>query len=209
MIWCNEKFTAKSKDFEWGKLTYIAMGEEGRGRKEIRIPIQDGLELVRGLNSLSIGTTKSGRPRIDHRSDSGLYLLISTYGGYTRRGDGYISCMPVGGGDFSGSEIAKPRNCFKVLDEGNGADGDAGRIGTWEVYVLECVSPNCFLRIRYSGGSESELLYIDENYNIVNVGLNVSGQFNMFTEKTGIVIPYYDYSEELFGKEWKYLGLNR
>jgi len=58
----------------------------------------------------------SGKPKIVEAYDPTIYIIISTGNGYTRRGDGSV-------------EIFK--DSARILAEGNGADGDAGRIGIW------------------------------------------------------------------------------
>ena len=75
--------------------------------------------------------------------DNKLYLLLSAKGRYTRRGNGWI-----------GSYIKNTGN-YKVLAAGNGADGDAGRIGYWDCLLLELTNemPECdWIRIRTGGG---------------------------------------------------------
>ena len=120
MIYSNVNLTIEARKMSFGELRCIVMGEKGRGRKEILLPSLSGITC--GLNKdLTIGVTKNGRPRINklkpQEKDNSMYLLIDTYGGYSRQGNGYI--------DF------RAEQGFEIISEGNGADGDAGRIGSW------------------------------------------------------------------------------
>jgi hypothetical protein len=89
--------------------------------------------------------TQSGRPKIVKQQNDGYtYLILSSSGGYTRRGCGYVTVLKD--------------NTYKVISKGNGADGDAGRIGTWDVRLIEVpVSSTPIFRIRMSGGNPSKL----------------------------------------------------
>lgn len=125
MIYANEKVPKITRTMKWGDQDYFAMGENGRGRREILLStnVRES-ELKHGLNpGLSIGMSKNGRPMVDRKTDNEMYLLLSSQGGYTRRGDGYIS-VPI---------IDEDR--IDVLAVGNGADGDAGRNGVCNVRI--------------------------------------------------------------------------
>lgn len=143
MILSNIDTKSIEKQMDWGLLNIVVLGEYGRGRKELRLPCDKETTITRGLNmDLSVSTTKSGRPKIVHKRDNDLYLLISCQGGYTRRGCGRIWGWK------------KNTKAYDVLGEGNGADGDAGRIGFWMVKLLKPseIGENEWIRIRTSGG---------------------------------------------------------
>lgn len=145
MIFSNTKLVAKSKEMDFGTIHQIVLGENGRGRKEIRLACPEGTTLEIGCNfDFTIGETKSGRPRINKGKDNKSFFLLSTEGGYTRRGCGWVGSWKENEGRY------------KVLAHGNGADGLAGRIGYWDVVLLELVATqmpqNDWLRIRTSGG---------------------------------------------------------
>jgi len=135
MIWSNVKLECQEKKFSFGTMPIVEMGEYGRGRELIVIP--STIDIERGWNAATIRLSRSGKPKIDEQSNAGRFLLISTKGGYTRRGDGYMLSMP---------------HDLNVLAVGNGADGAAGRIGYWRAYVAEIMNPNPFwVHIRYGG----------------------------------------------------------
>ena len=67
-----------------------------------------------GMNpDYTIGTTKSGKPRLNKKADNTLYMMLSAEGGYTRRGNGTINVL------------SSQKDKFEVIARGNGADGDA------------------------------------------------------------------------------------
>lgn len=144
MIFSNTKLVAKSKEMDFGTIHQIVLGENGRGRKEIRLACPEGTTLEVGCNfDFTIGETKSGHPRINKGKGNKSFFLLSTEGGYTRRGCGWVGTWKSNEGQY------------KVLAHGNGADGLAGRIGQWDVLLIELdgeMPQNDWIRIRTSGG---------------------------------------------------------
>ena len=144
MIVSNKKQCSIKKDMEFGALHQIVLGEYGRGRRELRLTCPEGCTLERGLNrGITIASTKSGKPRISQTDcDNEVYLILDCKGGYTRRGCGWV------GGWCNNT--AK----YTLIAKGNGADGDAGRIGYWDVLLLKVDgTPECdWIRIRTGGG---------------------------------------------------------
>ena len=119
MLFLNKTTEVVAKKLKFGTVNGIALGEYGRGRQQIFLPAPKGLEgAVGGLRPyLTIGLTKAGKPRINRGKDKDMYLALSSERGYTRRGNGVIK-VPVG-------------QTVELIARGNGADGDAGRIGYW------------------------------------------------------------------------------
>ncbi|HPW67760.1 MAG TPA: hypothetical protein PLS84_11865 [Salinivirgaceae bacterium] len=184
MIWSNKAHTKKEKEFPFGKINIVELGESGRGRKLIVLPSE--VDVQEGLNTdITIGLTKSGKPRINRFKDDRLFLLIDTAGGYTRRGDG---------------EASVHKSCkdnVKILSYGNGADGLAGRIGIWEVFVVEVLNDNTiWLNIQLSGGSKSDIYKI-QNKIVEYVGRNKDQQLSLYQDTTGDIIPGFTNDEEI------------
>ena len=184
MIWSNKAHTKKEKEFPFGKINIVELGESGRGRKLIVLPSE--VDIQKGLNpEITIGLTKSGKPRINKFKENRLFLLIDTKGGYTRRGDG---------------EASVHKSCkdnVKILSYGNGADGLAGRIGIWEVFVVEVLNDNTiWLNIQLSGGSKSDLYKI-QNKIVEYVGRNEDQQLSLYQDTTGDIIPGFTNDEEI------------
>jgi hypothetical protein len=152
MIYSNTKIKKVIKTFRFGDVEGITLGEEGRGRKEVFIP--STFDVKKGMNeSLDIGKTKTNRPRVVATSEDtlGLYMIINTHGGYTRRGNGFASVTDI--------------NQITVIERANGADGDAGRIGTWDSFLLKVNSfeKDLMVILWYSGGYEQEFLLVRTN----------------------------------------------
>ena len=108
--------------------------------------------------SLDIGKTKTNRPRVVTTSEDtlGLYMIINTHGGYTRRGNGFASVTDI--------------NQITVIERANGADGDAGRIGTWDSFLLKVNSfeKDLMIVVHYSGGEEQEFILVKTDGGIIS-----------------------------------------
>lgn len=138
MLYFNEQVPVTDREMPFGVLSGIAVGERGRGRREIFLPTPKDLtgEVAGMLPGYGIGTTKSGRPRIVRDSSEELYLVLTSEDSYTRRGCGCIR-VPAG-------------QTVELIARGNGADGEAGRIGTWDVVVLKANEGDIF-RVTWGG----------------------------------------------------------
>ena len=140
MLYSNTTLKVVSKEMEFGTVTGVAIGEYGRGRREVFLPTPKSVQtddVIKELRSdLTIGTSKSGRPRIDARKDDDIYLILSSKRSYTRRGDGYIK--------------APKSQEVELIARGNGADGDAGRIGSWDAIIVKAKNGDVF-RLTWGG----------------------------------------------------------
>ena len=139
MLYTNQILAVAIREMKFGQLTGVAIGERGRGRQEVFLPIPKGIEkdIPEGLSKeLTIGLSKSGRPRIDRKNDSELYLVLSSARGYTRRGCGVVR--------------APKTQTVEVIARGNGADGDAGRIGSWDAMIVKAHEGDVF-RVTWGG----------------------------------------------------------
>lgn len=138
MLYLNKAVDVVTREFKFGAVNGIALGEHGRGRQQIFLPAPKGLEgVVGGLRiDLTIGLSKAGKPRINRGKDKDMYLALSSERGYTRRGNGVIK-TPVG-------------QTVELITRGNGADGDAGRIGYWDVVLVKANEGDVF-RVTWGG----------------------------------------------------------
>ncbi len=155
MLFSNKRLVAEERALDFGTIYQVGMGEIGRGRRFMALTCPKDTIVNEGLNSsISIGTTKSGRPRIIRQTDTTtLYMMLSAEGAYTRRGNGTIKVL------------SKQQEQFKVLARGNGADGAAGRIGFWDCVLLKAPLTDAIVRVRTSGsgyGIPSDLYVIHE-----------------------------------------------
>jgi len=174
-------------------ISGIEAGEKGRGRESLFLPCPDDFTLEKGENSgVTIGLTRSGRPRINISSPSTQkdFLLLSSSGGYTRRGNGTVYVL---GATF-------PED-YTILGKGNGADGDAGRIGYWDVRLIE-IPPlrTPLFRVKMSGGNPSRLIFKKEG-----VWQNSSAdEYVQLMDVMGDDIPFTLKEGGIFQKEeWK------
>lgn len=140
MLCTNKTLKIIEKGMSFGPVTGVALGEYGRGRREIFLPTPNGVEgTILGLRKdLTIGTSKSGRPRISRapKDDEELYIILSTERNYTRRGNGYI-------------RVPKTQELC-IIARGNGADGAAGRVGHWDVVIFKAKDGDVF-RVAWGG----------------------------------------------------------
>jgi hypothetical protein len=154
MLYTNKTIKTKTEQMSWGALDFVGLGEEGRGRKLLRLPCPSGFELEHSVvqRGYSIGATKSGAPRINRGEDGKLYMILDSSGGYTRRGDGVI---------YS----ADPSKVSGIC-KGWGADGAAGNIGQWSAGIVEARA-GAVIRVRIAGGQPSEIFYVREDLSVV------------------------------------------
>lgn len=140
MLFINKTLKVIDKEMKFGAVTGVVIGESGRGRREVFLPTPNVMqvgEVIEGLRpDLTVGLSKSGRPRIDRRKEDEIYLILSSERGYTRRGDGYIKAP-------AGQEV-------ELVARGNGADGDAGRIGSWDAVIIKARDGDVF-RLTWGG----------------------------------------------------------
>ncbi len=140
MLYTNKSLRVVSKKMKFGDVTGVAIGESGRGRREVFLPtpkfVQANDVIKEFRSDLTIGTSKSGRPRINARKDDDIYLILSSERDYTRRGNGFI-------------EAPKDQE-LELIARGNGADGDAGRVGHWDAVILKAHEGDVF-RVIWGG----------------------------------------------------------
>ena len=73
MLYSNKKMEATERNMDFGTIYQVGMGEVGRGRKFMALTCPKGTVLKEGMNpDFTIGTTKSGKPRINKRDDNTL-----------------------------------------------------------------------------------------------------------------------------------------
>ena len=138
MFYINKTTEVTAREFKFGTVNGIALGEHGRGRQQIFLPTPQGLEGTIGelRTDLTIGLTKAGEPRINRIKDKDIHLVLSTERSYTRRGNGVVK--------------TPASQTIELIARGNGADGDAGRIGYWDVVLVKANEGDVF-RVTWGG----------------------------------------------------------
>jgi len=139
------------REFKWGKMKVVELGEKGRGRTLTLIPYH----APEDAEYLALATTRTGKPKIikGYDAEDKWLAVLSGAGTYTRgtHGDVYVPIVYA--------------DKVKVIADGHGAYGDAGRIGGWEEY-LAVVEDNTWIRVAPAGGAGKiprYWLYFSEN----------------------------------------------
>lgn len=191
MLYSNTNIKVKEVEMEWGILKTFNLGEAGRGRREIRLPSNIPEDTIkRGVTEdLVVGFTKNGKPRINKGKEEGFYLILSSYGGYTRRGNGKIF-VPI-----------DRQQEVKVLALGNGADGDAGRIGFWDCAVLQ-VPNDFFIKVHNSGGTPETYYLIRDKKVFEGSVEGIIDLFDTFDEVSPYPIVKQEGGDITFDKDY-------
>ena len=130
--------TPEVKTFPFGDLNVLSLGEKGRGRKEAIIPVQPN----KGTCDLEVSLTKAGKPKltIAKLPAPGWIARISARGTYTRGTMGTVWVQ------------SDKAHQIKVIAHGYGAYGDAGRVGSWDDFLVQ-VPDNTLFVVYPSGGT--------------------------------------------------------
>ena len=193
MLFINKQTEVVTREFKFGTVNGISLGEHGRGRQQIFLPTPKELEgSIGGMRSdLTIGPSKSGKPRINYGKDKDMYLALSSERGYTRRGNGVVK-VPAG-------------QTVELIARGNGADGDAGRIGYWDVVLVKAREGNVF-RVTWggSGYGYEPTFYVVHNGQVLE---SDQQEVEDLYESVGLEMPFSLTFEErrmvVDLKEWK------
>jgi len=123
------------------EISAVVLGEKGRGRTQTIVPCPEN-------DLLEPGLSKTNRPRLNpSSSNAGWLSRISTEGSYVRGANGNVSAPPSLAG------------MVQVVAKGNGAFGDAGRIGTWVDLILATHLESFHIRVKPSRGDAYILLF--------------------------------------------------
>lgn len=177
MLYMNTELRIQTREMKFGEITGVAIGESGRGRQEVFLPTPKDIEgeMVGLRSDLSIGTSKSGRPRIKYSNgENEMYMILCTYKAYTRKGNGYVQ-VPTG-------------QDVKLIARGNGADGRAGRIGQWDALVLGAQDGDVF-RVVWSGykyGYEATFYVVSDG----DIYAAYQSELEDLYENLGLEIPF-------------------
>lgn len=167
MLYSNRNLESELREFDFGAINQIALGEHGRGRRLLTLTCPEEMTLQNGMNEdYSIGKTKSGKPRIVKKKDNELYMLLSSEGAYAREGDGTIKVL------------VKDSKNIEVLARGNGADGLAGRLGSWDVLLIKIkTNSKIYFWINKSGSVQPEFLVVENKKVIKNFNEEIKQEF--------------------------------
>ena len=162
----------ESRQFAFGALNVITLGERGRGRFETIVPMQSGLTENQAVKT---APTKSGKVKIIAGDNTRDWLArISCRGVYTRGTEGWASVL------------TQQAHQVEVVASGHGAEGSAGRIGFWADYILY-IHDNTLLRVKPHGGYKTPAYYL---YFADQAVVRIEEQeIDLFCEQLSIEIP--------------------
>lgn len=166
------------KEFQWGEMAVVVLGERGRGRKETFVPYH----APKDAQFLEIGASRSGKPKIIASPPSEGWLAVVTGAGtYTRNtyGSVYVPNTMI--------------DNVSVVAHGHGAYGDAGRIGGWEEFLITA-KEGTLLKVRPAGGSHKIerywLFFGDEE--VITIP---TSEMDLFCDQMGVVRPPEEFDE--------------
>lgn len=157
-----------NREFNWGKMDVVELGEKGRGRHLTLIPYhaKEDAKLV------EIGNTRAGNPKIvESKSGTGWLAVASGHGHYSRGTYGTVY-VPE-----------QYKDNIKIVAEGYGAYGDAGGVGSWNEFLVK-VEQGTLLKLRLSGGGRSWLYFGSDKVNEIEME-----EMDMFCDSMGIDKP--------------------
>lgn len=143
----------------------VSLGEGGRGRKEVEIPLV-GVETETRTDSYGRETSvvlQAALVKLDEKEVPARHSwdkpVIKTIFGLTQlpeRGDGFLVRVRTSGPYTKGTsgEVAPWKGSPLVVDNGEGAHGQAGRVGGWED-ALVLMREGDSLYVRQEGGYKS------------------------------------------------------
>lgn len=117
----------------------LSLGEQGRGRQRTIVPVEKESQFY------NLGKTKTGNPKLfaGTGDSDGWIARVSCEGCYTRDTNGRASATEG----------------VTVIARGHGAEGDAGRLGTWDDLLLS-VPDGAVVKVKPHGGSKRPAYFL-------------------------------------------------
>lgn len=194
MLYSNVNKTVETRHMSFGELRGIALGEPGRGRKEIFLPVPEKFPpnipaRSEVITEFSIGLSKAGRPRVV-ADDGNLYLILDCKGVYTRGTLGVVYGLV----DHE----------YNVIESAYGAYGEAGNVGTWYATIVKAKDGDVF-RVKKSGGADKvgpSIVYLVSKNKVYHCEQQLAEE--MF-EALGRELPFTLNGNKVLMEEWKNL----
>lgn len=195
MIYSNQEVCSTFEMTQGGIKHYILLGEEGRGRRQIRLACLQSTVIKKGMNpELTIGMVK-GKTYVLSKQDRNLYMILSSEGGCTSRSDGIILVQVNDAGKVH------------VLTRGNGGDGIDVKVGNWDCLLLKVRNPaeKLLLQVRPAGMDQEfpQTVYIMENWEVYSYDVNMLKRVSeLLAVSDAAEINTIKEGPLTFGKEW-------
>jgi hypothetical protein len=181
-----------TKTYELMEITFTSIGEDGYGRKEIFLPFRNvhvanppGLLSEKVLTGYSI-YVDDGMPYIGPE-DNKLYLILSSYGCYTKHMSGITKSLRKN----KGSSIATAYGAF----------GKDGKSGIWFETIYRAEDGDVYF-VRKSGGERKQghpdIIFVKDG------GVHTCKMPHAYTmfQHFGVNTPYTIYGGGLVDEEW-------
>lgn len=183
------------REFSFGKMSVVVLGERGRARKETLVPFHAPSPTYTTGKKISeesfyiTSVSRSGAPKImqGEGASPGWIAVLSGRGAYTRGTYGTVYLSP----DIAAATY--PRTApVQILAEGRGAFGQAGRVGEWHEFLVTFSPSSDFdpviFYVRPAGGAHKI-----ERYFLVFTSSAVYRVYDAeraaFEAATGIILP--------------------
>ena len=195
MIFSNQEVCSKIEMTQGGIVHYVLLGEEGRGRRQIRLACPQPTVIRKGMNpELTIGIVR-GKTYVLPKKDRNLYMILSSEGGYTSRSDGIVLAQA--------SDLGK----VHILTRGNGGDGVDVKVGNWDCLLLKVRNPEekLIVQVQPAGMNYEfpQTVYMLENWEVYSYDANMlkrASEFLMVSSNSEI--NTIKEGPLTFGKEW-------
>lgn len=195
MIYSNQEVHSTFEMTAKGIEYYVLLGEEGRGRRQIKLNCVQATVIKKGMNpELTIGLLK-GKTYVLPKQDRNLYIILSSEGGYTSRSDGSVLVQA--------SDLGK----VHVLTRGNGGDGVDVKVGNWDCLLLKVRNPaeKLLLQVRPAGMDKEfpQTVYMLEEWEVYSYDANMLKRASELLQLSATAeINRMNDAPLTFGKEW-------
>lgn len=152
MIYSNIYRPVDLRPRDYGLQAGIAIGERAPDCYEHFLHTPDGFDELESdelIEEFTIGTTRSGYPRVTREEDGELYLILSSGRGYSRNSRGVVQVF-IGTADGEGN-VAERIELPTVVARAKSKCGGSSGAG-WDTVIVKA-RENDYFRVRWAGSS--------------------------------------------------------
>jgi hypothetical protein len=159
------------RQFQWGEMQIIELGQKGRGRKYFLMPYHASKD----AELIEFGRTKTDKEKIvSSDKENGWIAIISAKGPYTRGTSGNVYIQE------------KDKDRVKIHGIGVCAWGDAGRIGGYKEYLVE-IEDETWVMVKPAGGYKVSNYYL--YFGSDHVDRVEEEELDLYCEHNGVEMP--------------------